>query len=49
MSYILRDVTLSTLSMSSCANFLRAVASSGAYIISSHSLGEECTLEQSAR
>jgi hypothetical protein len=48
MSYILRDITLPTLSLSGSGKFLRAVASSGAYIISSHSLGEGYTLEQCA-
>jgi hypothetical protein len=48
MSYILRDVTLSTLSASSSAKFLRAVASSGASIVSSFSLGTGYTLEQCA-
>ena len=48
MGYILRDVTLPTLSLSGSAKFLRAVTSSGAYIISSHSLGKGYTLEQCA-
>lgn len=48
MSYILRDVTLSTMSLSASGKFLRAVASSGAYITSSFSLAEGYTLDQCA-
>lgn len=48
MSYILRDITLPTLSLSGSAKFLRAVASSGAYIQSSFSLADNYTLEQCA-
>jgi hypothetical protein len=48
MSYILRDFTLPTLSLSSSGKFLRAIASSGAYIISSHSLGDGYTSDQCA-